>query len=331
MFQYHWLGFGLLVAVLLALDLGVFHRKAHDIRLREAAGWSIFWVSLGASFSGVVFGIYQYHWFGAALGDAPATALTPPEGLEALLAYLTGFVLEKALSVDNLFVIASIFTAYKIQGRYQHHILFWGIVGAIVLRGAMIWGGVWLVSHFTWIFYVFGGYLVYTGLKLAFGDEHESDPEKTFLVRTARRILPVANGEFGERLLTRENGKLMVTTPFLALVSVEFTDVVFALDSVPAVLAVTTEPFIVVTSNIFAILGLRALYFVLRALMDEFRYLDTAVAVILTFIGVKMILHGRVDIPQIFSLGFIAACVAAGLFASHWANVRDRRRADRGE
>jgi TerC family integral membrane protein len=307
-----WIGFFIFVAILLALDLGVFHRQSHDIRFREAVGWTIVWASLGLAFSGFVYCMYEYRWFGSPSGPTPALS-----GGSAVVQYLSGYLLEQSLSIDNIFVISLIFSTFRIKPRYQHRILFWGILGAIVFRCAMLGGGVWLVRHFTWIFYVFGAYLAYAGAKLMLPEDEEGEAlDKSWTVRALRRFVRVVDTDADGELTTRVDGKLALTTLGVTLVVVELTDIVFALDSIPAVLAVTQESFIVITSNIFAILGLRSLYFVLAGAMAKFRYLKIALALLLILIGGKMLAKDFVHLPHWASLVGILAILSAGVLAS---------------
>ena len=317
-----WLGFFTLVFVMLALDLGVFHRKAHEISLREALGWTTFWVSLGLSFSGLVYLMYENHWGGA------GTTVTPHlHGVDAMVLYLTGYLLEEALSVDNLFVISLLMSSMRVPGKYQHRLLFWGILGALVFRGAMIIGGVWLVNRFTWTFYVFGGFLVISGIRMMFaGDDAEPEPEASWFFRVIRKVIPMAKQDHGSRLVARENGKTVFTYLAVALLSIELTDIVFAVDSVPAILAVTTEPFIVITSNVFAILGLRSLYFVLAGMMSKFRYLKTALSILLVIIGAKMLAHDFYHVPNLVSLSVVVGVVGIGVATSFFVDRREFRR-----
>lgn len=310
-----WLAFFALITLLLVLDLGVFHSKSHVISIREATGWTVFWITLGVAFGGLVFAIYEYQWFGANL--EPAAGSLVSGGTQAVVQYITAYLLEKSLSVDNIFVIAMIFSSFRVPAQYQHRVLFWGIVGALVTRGAMIAGGVWLVQHFSWIFYVFGGYLCYAGVKMLITKDHTGDePASNWMTRLIKRVLPIVPGDHDGRFTTRTDGKFAFTELSLALITVELTDIVFAVDSIPAVLAITADPFIVVTSNVFAILGLRSLYFVVADMMTRFRYLKIALAALLVFIGVKMILHSWVKIPNLLSLGVVLAMITIGVTAS---------------
>jgi tellurite resistance protein TerC len=305
-----WLGFTALIVTLLMLDLGVFHRHARQVTWREAGMWTLVWISVGLSFTGVVYMIYEGHLFGM-----PVDRPSPLSGGEAALLYLTGYVLEESLSIDNIFVIALLFRSFRVDPRYRHRVLFWGIIGAVVLRAGMIVGGSWLVHRFTWIFYIFGAYLAYTGISL-FSDKEDEDPEAGRFIRLARRFLPVANGDHGQALSVRVDGRLMLTRLGLVLIAVEGTDVIFALDSIPAILAITTDSFIVFTSNIFAILGLRSLYFVLESMMGRFRHLKVALAFVLVFIGVKMLLHDVYHVNNLVSLGVILGAVTVGVLSS---------------
>jgi tellurite resistance protein TerC len=308
-----WLGFTALVVVLLVLDLGVFHRHPHKVNLKEAGVWTLIWITLGLAFTGIVYLIYDGHWFGARV-TIPGRGTA--DAMQAALLYVTGYALEKALSVDNIFVIALIFRSQRVDPRYRHRVLFWGIIGAIFLRAAMILGGAWLVSRFSWIFYIFGAYLAYTGIKL-FGDKaDEADADTSPFIRFTRRVLPVASEEHGSSLFAREAGRWVVTRLGLVLLAVECTDVVFALDSIPAILAITTDSFIVFTSNIFAILGLRALYFILEGMIGRFRHLKVSLAFVLLFIGVKMLLHSVYSIDNLVSLGVILGAVSVGVLSS---------------
>ena len=290
-----WAGFLLFVAGMLALDLGVFHRKRHAVGFREALIWSIVWISLA-----VGFGAGVWARFGA------------DRGME----FLAGYLLEKALSVDNLFVFIIIFSAFGVPTSSQHQVLFWGILGALVLRGAFILGGGALLEAFHWAIYLFGGILFLTGGKLLFRRHAEPHPERNPLTRLAARVLPVSADRGAPGFLVRQGGRLLFTPLFLALVTVEVSDIVFAVDSIPAVFAVTRDPFIVFTSNIFAILGLRSLYFLLADVIGRFRYLKIGLAMILLFVGAKMLLSGVLKIPVGLSLGVIAATLLASILLS---------------
>jgi len=309
-----WLGFFLLILFFLALDLGVFNRRPHKIGLKEAMGWSVFWIAIGISFSGVVYLIYECHWCGAAV--ASSTGEFVKDGWLAVIQYLTAYILEKSLSIDNIFVMSMIFTSFGINAKYQHRVLYWGIVGAIIFRVIFIAGGVWLVSRFDWIFYIFGAYLVYTGIRLIGAHQKKPSPEDSWVMRAVRKAIPLASGDHGHRFTAREGGKFVFTTLTMALIAIEISDVIFAVDSIPAVLAISTDTFIVVTSNIFAILGLRSLYFVVADMINRFRYLSAAMSVILILIGAKMLAHHFLKVPNVVSLAVVGGVVAAGIIAS---------------
>ncbi len=326
-----YLGFIVFIAALLALDLGVFHRHAHVVRTREALGWSAVWISLGLLFSVFVYFGYERAWFG--LGTQPdsmavageSTDGTPiyNDGTSALIKYLTGFVVEKSLAVDNIFVIAMLFGFLKVPLQLQHRVLFWGILGALLLRGAMIFAGAALITRFSWILYLFGGFLVITGIKMLFASEEHVDPSRSRVYRWLRRLIPATEHYDGQRFFTRSaaTGAKIATPLFLALVLVELTDVIFAVDSIPAIFAITTDPFLVFTSNVFAILGLRSLYFALANLIDSLRYLKVALSAVLVVIGVKMLTHSWLKVWlgehfNFYALGVVAGILTAGVVAS---------------
>jgi len=313
-----WIGFLGLVVVLLALDLGVLNRRAHTPTVRESLAWSAGWISLSVLFSLLVYFIYERKLY----GDLDAGTV-PYSGADAALTYLTAFVLEKSLSIDNLFVMVLIFQTYRIPGHLQHRVLFWGILGAVVMRAGMILGGVWLVTNFQWVMYLFGAYLIFQGLLQLRPEkeEHEDDEAKRpLLERAVGRLLPVLSEPHpAGHFFVRVDGRLHATSLMVALLSVEVADVVFALDSVPAVLTVSADSFIVFTSNVFAILGLRSLYFVIAAMMNRFAHLKYALSFILVFVGIKMALHQVFHIPILASLGVILGAVLVGVFSSMWA------------
>lgn len=314
-----WLGFFAIFIGVLALDLGVLHREAKAMRVKQALGWTIVWIIVALSFAGLVYGVYEYQWFGwHALGE------DPPDGAEAAIQYVTGYLLEWSLSVDNIFVIAIIFTYMKIPPQFQYRVLYWGIIGAIVLRGAMIAAGSALIHNFDWTFYLFGAILLYSAARM-FRNDEEFDPAKSVLVRLARRVYPVTDKLDGERFFTFVDGARAATPLFVTLLLVDFADVVFAVDSIPAIFAVTQEPFIVFTSNAFAILGLRSLYFAIAGLMQMFKYIKLSLIFILGFVGVKMILHHHFEIPHVLSLGVIVGFLAIGIVASIWSTRREQR------
>ena len=297
-----WIGFIIFIAAMLALDLGVFHRGAHAVRMKEALAWCCVWLSLAMAFNLIV-----WRWLGGAAG----------------LEWLTGYLVEISLSVDNVFVFIVIFSYFRVNPAHQHRVLFWGILGAVVMRMAFILAGVSLLERFHWLIYGFGAFLVYTGIKLARPHKEEFDPEKNIVVRTFRRFYPVSTTDSSGRFFTFENGRRVATPLFIVLLVIETTDVAFALDSIPAVLAITKNPFIVFTSNVFAILGLRALYFAVHGVMGLFRYLALGLAFILVFIGVKMLISGYYHIPVGISLGVIGATLTTSVIASIIATRRD--------
>lgn len=315
-----WLAFFALVALLLVLDLGVLHRKNAEPSLRSAAMWTLGWITLGLSFGGFVYLMYDNHWLGVTMKHTPAGKAG---GGDAATTYVSAYLLEQALSVDNLFVIALVFQKFRVPMANQHRVLFWGIIGAVVFRVAMLGGGVFLAKQFEWIFYVFGAWLVVQAAKLLRDDDE--DPTKHWLVRLFRRFVRIVEGDYGSRFVVRVDGRLALTTVAFCLVTVELTDVIFAMDSIPAVLSLSQETFIVVTSNVFAIMGLRSLYFVLAGAMQKFRYLKLALAVLLVGIGIKLALHAHVHISHVVSLIAIAAVLAVGVTASVIATRRERR------
>jgi len=356
-----YIGFVAFILVLLALDLGVFHRKAHVVSVREALGWSTLWISLGLAFTVFVFFGYEHHWMGLGT-SADATSITPSavdgvtyynDGGSAAIKYLTGFVVEKSLAVDNIFVIAMIFAFLRVPAIYQHRVLFWGIVGALLMRGIMIAVGAVLIAKFSWIIYVFGAFLILTGVKMLIVKTETGDFEKNILVRAVRRLFPVTERYHGEKFFVRagsaaslapaepgapvendrvvaaaKRGALLATPLFLGLVLVEFTDVIFAVDSIPAVFAVTTDAFLVFTSNVFAILGLRSLYFALAGMIDRFKYLKLSLSLVLMVIGVKMMTHGWLKAWlgvhfNFYVLAVVATIIAAGVVVSLVATRKD--------
>jgi len=291
-----WIGFSLFILIMLALDLGLFNRKAHTIRYREAWIWSGVWVTLAMLFASIVF-----HYQGSQLG----------------FEFLTGYLIELSLSVDNLFVFLLIFSYFKVPSKFQHRVLFWGVMGALVMRLTMIFVGAALINKFHWIIYIFGAFLVYTGVKMFKQEEIEIQPEQNPLVRLVTRFLPITRHYEEEQFFTINNGKRAGTLLLLVLMVVEVTDLVFALDSIPAIFAITTNTFIVYTSNVFAILGLRSMYFLLAGVVEKFRYLRIGLAVVLTFIGLKMLLSAVGVIISIkISLIFVAVVLVGSVVAS---------------
>jgi len=311
-----WVGFFVIFIGVLALDLGVLHRESRTMDVRQALGWTVVWISVALAFAGLVYGVYEYQWF----GWKPQAQSTT--GAQAAIQYVTGYLLEWSLSVDNIFVIAVIFTFMKIPPQFQYRVLFWGIVGAIVLRGAMIAMGAALIHAFDWMFYVFGAILLISAARMLKSDD-EFDPGKSVLVRVARSVYPVTDRLDGDRFFTRVDGVRAATPLFVTLLLVDFADVVFAVDSIPAIFAVTQDPFIVFTSNAFAILGLRSLYFAIAGLMMMFKYLKISLIFILAFVGVKMMLHHHVEISHPVSLGVIVGFLAIGIIASLWVTRRN--------
>lgn len=290
-----WLAFGAFVLGMLALDLGVFHRHSHVVSMKEAIAWSVVWITLALAFNGIV-----YAW----------------KGPEAGMQFLTGYLIEKSLSVDNVFVFVMIFSYFAVPPAYQHRVLFWGVLGALLMRAAFIAGGIALIKTFHWIIYVFGAFLVLTAIKMAFQPHGGGSLEKNPALRFIRRIIPTTTRYDGEKFWTFENGKKVATPLFAALLLVEFTDVIFAVDSIPAILAITDDPFIVYTSNVFAILGLRSLYFALAGVVKLFRFLHYGLAVILGFVGIKMLIVDLYKVPIGASLGFIGLVLALSIAVS---------------
>ncbi len=291
-----WIGFNVFVLLMLALDLGVFHRKAHVVTFKESMAWTVVWITLALIFN---FGVYHY--------------MGPQKGLE----FFTGYVIEKSLSVDNVFVFALLFTYFAVPPLYQHKVLFWGILGALIMRAIMIFLGAALIERFTWIIYIFGAFLILTGIKMIVKREEEIHPERNPLVRWFKKLMPVTDDYRGDKFFVRENGVRMATPLFVVLLLVEFSDLIFAVDSIPAIFAVTKDPFIVYTSNVFAILGLRSLYFALAGVMDKFHYLKIGLGVVLAFVGVKMLLKDTpYKIDTLLSLGVIVAVLATSIILS---------------
>jgi tellurite resistance protein TerC len=295
-----WGGFLLLVLALLALDLGVFHRKAHAIGVREAMAWTAFWIALALAFDVAVYFLYR--------GDL--------DGSQAAVLYLTGYLVEKSLSLDNIFVIALVFLYLQIPRELQHRVLYWGILGALVLRGTMIGAGTFLVRKFDWTIYVFGAILLLTAVRLLLDRNAPPDLDRSPAVRLARRLFPVTTSLEGNHFFVRREGAWAATPLFLALVVVEISDLLFAVDSIPAIFAITQDPFLVYTSNVFAILGLRSLYFALAAMLESFRYLKVSLVLVLLFVAVKMILSHHYPISATVSFGIISGILTLGALAS---------------
>lgn len=347
-----WTGFIVFVLLMLALDLGVFHRKAHVVSVKEALAWSAVWASLGLTFSVFVYFGYENHWLG--LGSSiDAVDGVINDGTTAMVKYLTGYVVEKSLSVDNIFVIAMLFGFFAVPPMYQHRVLFWGILGALVMRGAMIALGAKLIAEWHWVLYVFGVFLIVTGIKMLILKTDHSDPNQNIIVRLTRRFFPITSRFHGQHFVVRAGapasyeseypgtaalpdeavnkarpGTLMLTPLALALVMVEFTDVIFAVDSIPAIFAITADPFLVFTSNVFAILGLRSLYFALAGVLNKFRYLKVSLALVLMVVGVKMLMAKWLKEMlgssfNFYLLGVVLLILAAGIVGSLIAARRE--------
>jgi tellurite resistance protein TerC len=291
-----WIGFNVFVLIMLALDLGVFNRKSHVISVKESISWTLVWIALALTFN---LGIGHFM------------------GNDKALEFLTGYVIEKSLSIDNIFVIALLFSYFSVPPRYQHKVLFWGILGALVMRASMIAVGAKLIAEFAWIIYVFGAFLILTGIKMIAKQETYIHPEQTLVVRLFRRFIPVTRDYHEGHFFVRQQGAIMATPLFIALLVVEFTDLIFAVDSIPAIFAVTRDPFIVYTSNVFAILGLRSLYFALAGVLDKFHYLKFGLGLVLTFVGIKMLLgHTPWRIDTHISLAVIVLILTGSVIAS---------------
>ena len=303
---WHWAGFLAVIIVFLALDLGVFHKQARVVRFKEAMGWTALWFSLAMAFAG---------------------ALVPARGKEEALEFLTGYLIELSLSMDNVFVIALIFAYFRVPSEYQHRVLFWGILGALVMRGVMIGAGAALVERFHWTLYLFGAFLLYSGIKMMFVDDEGVHPEKNPFIKLAHRFFPVSHDFDGQKFTTlTKTGQRALTPLALVLVMVETTDLVFALDSIPAIFGITTKKFIVFTSNVFAILGLRSLYFVLAGAIEYFRYLKYGLSIVLAFIGVKMLIEHWYKFTTVASLGIVAGIILASVIFSIIAGRREHTR-----
>ena len=316
-----WAAFIIFILFLLVLDLGVFHRKAHVITLKEALTWSGVWIGVALVFNVFVYFAYQYHWFGL---DIPEEE---PDGRTAAVLFFTGYIVEKSLGMDNVFVIAMIFPYFGIPAMHQHRVLFWGIVGALVMRAVMILAGVALIQRFDWILYVFGAFLIVSGLRMAVA-RHAPDPQRNPVIALAKRQFPVTHNLAGERFVVRINGKPALTPLALALIMIETSDLIFAIDSIPSVFAITEDPFLVFTSNIMAVLGLRSLYFALAGIIHRFYYLRLSLSLLLVLIGTKMLLKDILHaLPgtTYYTLGTIALILAGGIIASI---IRARRTPD---
>jgi tellurite resistance protein TerC len=309
---WHWAGFIVCILFFLALDLGVFHRRAHVVEFKEALAWTSVWFSMAMLF---------------------ALLLKPLRGDAEALEFLTGYIIELSLSMDNVFVIALIFSYFRVPPQYQHRVLFWGIIGALIMRGIMIALGAALIHRFVWTLYIFGAFLVFTGIKMLFVRDEGVHPERNIVLRIARRFFPVSRDFEGQKFTTQWQGKFALTPMALVLLMVETTDLIFAVDSIPAIFAVTKKPFIVFTSNVFAILGLRSLYFVLAGAIRYFRYLKVGLSFVLVFVGIKMLLDPhdatpewyQLDIPVFFSLLMVAGIIGMSIVCSIVATHREKR------
>lgn len=290
-----WIFFNVFIVFMLIIDLAVFNRKAHEITIKESLTWTVVWIVLA-----VIFGVGLYFY------------MDPKSSLD----FFTGYLIEKSLSVDNIFVFILVFSYFGVKPEFQHKVLFWGIFGALVMRFIFIFLGVALIERFDWVIYIFGAFLVYTGIRMAFEMEKEVHPEKNPVLKLVRRFIPVSSEFEGDKFFTRINGKRMATPLFVVLVVIETTDLVFAVDSIPAILAITTDQFLVYSSNAFAILGLRALYFALSGVMKLFHYLHYGLAAILSFVGIKMIIADFYHMPTPYALGFVAAAILVSVLAS---------------
>ena len=314
-----WILFFIAIFIFLALDLGVFNKNPHFISSKEAGIWTAIWVTLSAMFSGVIYWLYGTDY------------IANPDGLTQSLAavkYITGYLIELSLSVDNIFVIAVIFASFKIPPQYQHRVLFWGILGAVFFRGLMIYFGVILINKFSWMTYIFGLFLLFTAAKMLFkGDDEEAfNPKKSFIYKLIGKVIPITTQMDGEHFFVKRKHITAATPLFVALLVIEVMDMLFALDSVPAILAITSDPFLVFSSNIFAILGLRSMYFFLANMLEKFSYLEYSLIVILTFVGVKMFIVHFYKFPEWVSLSVIAVSLAAGIFYSLYRDKQNHKK-----
>lgn len=303
-----WIIFTLAILLFLALDLGVFNRTPHIISTKEASIWTAIWVSMSMLFSIVIYWLYRE--------GGPIENVGGYTQIEATMKYITGYLIELSLSIDNIFVIAVIFTSFKIPQKYQHRVLFWGILGAIVFRALMIFFGIALINKFSFTTYVFGVFLLYTAYKMLVSKEEKFNPKKSFIYRQLRKVMPITTHMQGEKFFIKLRHITAATPLFMALIIIEFTDILFAIDSVPAILAITSDPFIVFSSNVFAILGLRSMYFFLSNMLAKFYYLKYSLIAILTFVGIKLILMHHYKFPEWFSLSFIALSLFVGIYVS---------------
>lgn len=312
-----WGIFITVILIFLALDLGVFNRTPHIISTKEATKWTAIWVTISLLFSGVIYWLYL------------SNNIDNPDNLSATnatLKYVTGYLIELSLSVDNIFVIAVIFTSFKIPLKYQHRVLFWGILGAIIFRALMIFFGVLLINKFSFTTYVFGAFLIFTAYRMLVSKDEEFHPKKSFIYRQLRKFVPITSHMNGEHFFIKLRHITAATPLFIALIIIEFTDILFALDSIPAILAITSDPFLVFTSNIFAILGLRSMYFFLSNMLAKFHYLKYSLIVILTFVGIKLLLAHHYKFPEWVSLSVIAISLLTGVFLSLRSNPTEEKK-----
>jgi TerC family integral membrane protein len=316
-----WAGFLVLILVFLAMDLGVFNKTPHVISTREALGWTVFWVSLSLAFSGVVYALFAHDWAGIA-SNGPEHL----DGKHAVVQYLTGYVVEYSLSLDNVVVIALIFSYFRVPLAYQHRVLYWGVLGALVFRGIMIGAGAALLAHFTWVSYVFGAFLIVSAARMLAASGEGLCPEDNKLYKLVRKVYPIHDDFVEHKFFIQRDGQRLATRLFVVLLFVETSDVMFAVDSIPAIFAVTRHPFLVFSSNVFAVLGLRSLYFALAPMIEHFRYMKASLVLLLAFVGVKMILAHHIEIPNSASLGVILGILAVGAIASVIASHRESSR-----
>lgn len=302
-----WVLFIIFILIALVIDLGVFNRTPHVIKPKEAGIWTGIWVLCAVLFSGIIYFSFKNGWI------SNPTNLTPDN---AVIKYITGYLIELSLSVDNIFVIAIIFSSFAIPRKYQHEVLFYGVLGAIVFRALMIIFGVALINKFDWIIYVFGIFLIYTAIRMLTHKSDDFDPKTSKMFRFIRKIFPVTHEMDGDRFFIHREGSRLATPLFVALIIIELTDVFFAIDSIPAILAITADPFIVFSSNILAVMGLRSMFFLISGMLNKFRYINYSLVAILAFVGVKMLFSHSFDFPEWFSLGFIVLALATGMLAS---------------
>lgn len=309
-----WILFISFVLLALVLDLGVFNKNPHEIKTKEAAIWTVVWVSCAILFTGVIYLSFENDW---------VKNPTELSSMEAMLKYITGYLIELSLSVDNIFIIALIFSSFAIPKKYQHEVLFYGVLGAIVFRALMIVFGVTLINKFNWMIYVFGVFLILTALKMLFSKEHSKDPHEFKIYRWISKVYPVTPNVEGDKFILQKGGVKYATPLLVALIIIELTDVFFAIDSIPAILAITADPFIVFSSNILAVMGLRSMFFLIVGALDKFKYISYSLVTILGFVGFKMILSHKIEIPEWLSLGVIALSLTVGIIASNLGKTKN--------